>query len=112
MTGSVIDGEDVVQETMVKALEAFAGTSPIANVEGWLFRIAHNAALDHLRRRARQATARADKDLDMIVDPESATEDRQIAAASLRTFMSLPVAQRSSVRPGAFTRRTIGSSRR
>ena len=33
----------------------------------------------------------------MIADPTSPTEDRQIATASLRTFMRLPVAQRSTV---------------
>jgi RNA polymerase sigma-70 factor, ECF subfamily len=33
----------------------------------------------------------------MIVDPAIPTRDRQIAAASLRTFMRLPAAQRSSV---------------
>ena len=54
MTGSVIDGEDVVQEALAKALEAFPGSASIANPEGWLFRIAHNAALDFLRRRSRQ----------------------------------------------------------
>ena len=97
MTGSVIDAEDVVQEAMVKAIEAFTGAGPIASVEGWLFRIAHNAALDHLRRRARQDATYADKDLDTVPDPMTSTEDRHIAAASLRTFMRLPVAQRSSV---------------
>ena len=59
MTGSVIDGEDVVQEALVKAIEALPGTGPIANPEGWLFRIAHNAALDFLRRRARRQGRRA-----------------------------------------------------
>ena len=54
MTGSVIDGEDVVQEALVKAIEAFPQAGPIADLEGWLFRIAHNAALDFLRRRARR----------------------------------------------------------
>jgi RNA polymerase sigma-70 factor, ECF subfamily len=97
MTGSVIDGEDVVQEALVKAIEAYSGAGPIDNPEGWLFRIAHNAALDFLRRRARQEARSADKDLDMIVDPSDVTRDRQIAAASLRTFMRLPVTQRSSV---------------
>ena len=97
MTGSVIDGEDVLQETLVKAIEAFPHTGPLANVEGWLFRIAHNAALDFLRRRARQENARADEDLDMIADPDSEIDRRQAAAASLRTLMRLPVAQRSSV---------------
>ena len=97
MTGSVIDGEDVLQEALVKAIEAFPRTGPLANPEGWLFRIAHNAALDFLRRRARHETVRADEDLDMIADPDSEIDRRQAAAASLRTLMRLPVAQRSSV---------------
>src|SRR5216683_969134 len=97
MTGSVIDGEDVVQEALVKAIEAFPQAESIVHLEGWLFRITHNAALDFLRRRARQEAIRSDEDPDMIVDPVAPADDRQIAAASLRTFMRLPVAQRSSV---------------
>jgi RNA polymerase sigma-70 factor (ECF subfamily) len=98
MTGSVIDGEDVLQETLVKAIEAFPHTGPLANVEGWLFRIAHNAALDFLRRRARREGVQdGDEVLEAIADPDSEIERRQAAAASLRTLMRLPVAQRSSV---------------
>ncbi|WP_136618259.1 MULTISPECIES: sigma-70 family RNA polymerase sigma factor [Mesorhizobium] len=96
MTGSVIDGEDVLQEALTKAFEALPNAGPIANPEGWLFRIAHNAALDFLRRRARER-AFSDEDPDMIVDPVNPTVDRQTAAAGLHTFMRLPVAQRSSV---------------
>src|SRR5216683_6846887 len=66
MTGSVIDGEDVIQEALVKAIDAFPTAEPIANLEGWLFRIAHNAALDFLRRRARQEALRSDEDPEMI----------------------------------------------
>jgi RNA polymerase sigma-70 factor, ECF subfamily len=97
MTGSVVDGEDVVQEALVKAIEALPETPSIAHPEGWLFRIAHNAALDFLRRRARREAAHSDQDPDMTIDPVAAADHRQIAAASLRTFMRLPVAQRSSV---------------
>jgi RNA polymerase sigma-70 factor, ECF subfamily len=97
MTGSAIDAEDIVQEAIVKALEAFDGTGPIAHIEGWLFRIAHNAALDHLRRRSRQSAAQVAEDFDMMADPVMTSEDRHIAATSLRTFMRLPVAQRSTV---------------
>jgi RNA polymerase sigma-70 factor (ECF subfamily) len=97
MTGSVIEGEDVVQEAIIKAIEALPGAGPITHPEGWLFRIAHNAALDFLRRRARHDAARSDEDPDMVVDPANPAEDRQIAAASLRTFMRLPSAQRSCV---------------
>ena len=95
MTGSVIDGEDVLQEALIKAIEAFDAT--VTHPEAWLFRIAHNAALDHLRRRARENARRADEDPDMLIDPVTPAEDRLAAAASLRTFMRLPVAQRSSV---------------
>jgi RNA polymerase sigma-70 factor, ECF subfamily len=97
MTGSVVDGEDVLQDALVKAIEAFPQDGSISHPEGWVFRIAHNAALDFLRRRARQDAARSDEDPDMIVDPVTVAEDREIAAVSLRTFMRLPVAQRSSV---------------
>ena len=97
MTGSVIDGEDVVQEALVKAIKAYPQAGPIADLEGWLFRITHNAALDFLRRRTRQEATRSDEDPDMIAETTSTAEDRQITTASLRTFMRLPIAQRSSV---------------
>lgn len=98
MTGSVIDGEDVLQETLIKAIEAFPHTGPLANAEGWLFRIAHNTALDFLRRRTRhQAVQTAEEDLEAIPDPDTEIERRQAAAASLRVLMHLPVSQRSSV---------------
>jgi RNA polymerase sigma-70 factor (ECF subfamily) len=97
MTGSVVDGEDVVQEAIVKAIEALPDVGALASPESWLFRVAHNAALDFLRRRARQNAMSSDEDPDMVTDPAAPVDDRQIAAASLRTFMRLPVAQRSSV---------------
>jgi RNA polymerase sigma-70 factor (ECF subfamily) len=97
MTGSVIDGEDIVQEVLVKAIEAFAESQPIANGEGWLFRIAHNAALDFLRRRARQDALLSEEAFDMTADPVATTDERMSVTASLRTFMRLPTTQRSTV---------------
>jgi len=97
MVGSVIDGEDVLQDALIKAVAAHASVGKIGNPEGWLFRIAHNTALDFLRRRNRQEALRSVEEVDMIADQLDAVASRQIAAASLRTFMRLPVAQRSSV---------------
>ena len=97
MVGSVIDGEDVLQDALIKAVEAHAAAGNVGNPEGWLFRIAHNTALDFLRRRNRQEALRGPAEVDMMVDQLDAVESRQIAATSLRTFMRLPVAQRSSV---------------
>ncbi|HEV8579857.1 MAG TPA: sigma-70 family RNA polymerase sigma factor [Thermoanaerobaculia bacterium] len=51
MTGSVLDGEDVVQEALFQAyrkLDTFEDDRPLAP---WLFRIAHNRCIDLLRRR-------------------------------------------------------------
>src|ERR1700686_1773029 len=91
MTGSVIDGEDVVQEALVKAIEAFPRGGSTTLLEACLFRITHNAALFFLRRRPRHNAALSDEDPDTMVDPVNAADDRQVAAVSLRTFMRLPV---------------------
>jgi RNA polymerase sigma-70 factor (ECF subfamily) len=51
MTGSVMDGEDVVQEALFEAyrkLDKFDDRRPL---KPWLFRIAHNRCIDFLRKR-------------------------------------------------------------
>jgi RNA polymerase sigma-70 factor (ECF subfamily) len=97
MVGSVIDGEDVLQDALIKAVESFASPGAIGNPRGWLFRIAHNTALDFLRRRKRQEAFQSGMEVDMIADPADAVLSREIASTSLRTFMRLPPAQRASV---------------
>ena len=57
MTGSIFDGEDVVQEALFQAyrmLESFDDSRPLTP---WLFRIAHNRCIDFLRRREVRAEA-------------------------------------------------------
>jgi RNA polymerase sigma-70 factor, ECF subfamily len=51
MTGSVMDGEDVVQDALFEAyrkLDQFDDSRPLSP---WLFRIAHNRCIDLLRQR-------------------------------------------------------------
>jgi len=60
MTGSALDGEDVVQEALFSAyrkLDTFDDTRPL---QPWLFRIAHNRCTDFLRRRGSAASAEAE----------------------------------------------------
>jgi RNA polymerase sigma-70 factor, ECF subfamily len=97
MVGSSIDGEDVLQDALIKAVEARPAAGVIHNPEGWMFRIAHNAALDFLRRRKRQDALRSAEEVEMIADELDDITSRQIASTSLRTFMRLRVAQRASV---------------
>ena len=95
MTGSAVDGEDVVQEAMLKALAARESVGSLDNPGGWLFRIAHNAALDFLRRRRHAPRSQTEEELAMVAAPEG--PDPDIATASLRTFLRLPSLQRSAV---------------
>jgi RNA polymerase sigma-70 factor (ECF subfamily) len=97
MAGSVIDGEDIVQDALLKAMEAFPRDQPIANPQAWLFRIAHNAALDFLRRRLRLEAVVTGPAAEDVADPEDEIARRQIAAMGLRPFMKLSPAERSSV---------------
>jgi len=97
MTGSAVDGEDIVQDAVIKALAALPNVGVIDKPEGWLFRIAHNTALDFLRRRARGPMMQHDEALDMIAAPDSPDQDYEAATMSLRTFMRLPALQRSAV---------------
>lgn len=95
MVGSAVDGEDVLQEALAKAAEAF--DAGVERPESWLFRIAHNTALDALRRRKRQALVRSEIDLGRLPDPGAAADARVAAGSSLAAFMRLPATQRSSI---------------
>jgi len=97
MTGSVIDGEDAVQDALTRAVEAFESLPSLHNPEGWIFRIAHNAALDALRRRMREEMLAANREVSLMREPKSAIDEHVAAEASLLAFMSLPVSQRSCV---------------
>ena len=50
MTGSAVDGEDIVQEALAKVYFRLPQLGHVENLRAWLFRVAHNKALDYLRR--------------------------------------------------------------
>src|SRR6187399_317223 len=50
MTGSVFDGEDVVQEALARAHQALADLNELPALRPWIFRIAHNVAMDNHKR--------------------------------------------------------------
>jgi RNA polymerase sigma-70 factor (ECF subfamily) len=94
LTGSVIDGEDVVQETLAKAFYALSMVSELPPLRPFLFRIAHNAALDLLRRYERK---HVDSTNDVAEAAFDEGPDPDVVRAALGTFLELPVAQRSAV---------------
>jgi RNA polymerase sigma-70 factor, ECF subfamily len=69
MTGSVLDGEDVVQEALFHAyrkLDTFDDSRPL---KPWLFQIAHNQCIDFLRRREARQKAEVAATVSDTVDP-------------------------------------------
>jgi RNA polymerase sigma-70 factor (ECF subfamily) len=57
MTGSVMDGEDVVQEALFEAYRKLEKFDDSRALKPWLFRIAHNRCIDFLRKRGVQIEA-------------------------------------------------------
>jgi RNA polymerase sigma-70 factor (ECF subfamily) len=94
LVGSAIDGEDVVQETLAKAYYALSLSPEVPPLRPWLLRIAHNTAVDFLRRYDRRF-------VEPVADiAESAAADDvgpEVLRAALSSFVALPVLQRSSV---------------
>jgi RNA polymerase sigma factor (sigma-70 family) len=91
MTGSAISGEDVLQDTFVKALHARSQGAAVDNFEGWLFRIAHNTSLDYLRDKSRHTVVPLTEEFEAPL-PES-----DLTAIGFQTFLRLPELQRCAV---------------
>jgi len=104
LMGSVIDGEDVVQDTMVRAFGALHDLE-LKDLETplrpWLFRIAHNRALDLLRGRAVRAAEPIDAATDVAdpssPDPVEMLMRQEAVKTAVSRFAELPTLQRSVV---------------
>jgi RNA polymerase sigma-70 factor, ECF subfamily len=96
MTGSVLDGEDVVQEALFQAyrnLETFDDERPLGP---WLFRIAHNRCIDFFRRRGIREEAEAafaSPDATPPVDPTGPALGRAVE----HLVLTLPPKERACV---------------
>lgn len=101
LVGSVIEGEDVVQDTLAKALVALDGLTETHQLRPWLFRIAHNRALDVLRSKAIRAAEPIEAAHDIIdqasPDPVETLMRQEAMKTAVSRFTELPVLQRSVI---------------
>jgi RNA polymerase sigma-70 factor (ECF subfamily) len=99
--GSVIDGEDVVQDTLVRAFVALQDLDEAPPLRPWLFRIAHNRALDLLRGREVRMADPIDGAANVAdpdqPDPLEMLMRKEAVKTAVSHFAELPTLQRSVV---------------
>jgi RNA polymerase sigma factor (sigma-70 family) len=74
MLGSTEDAEDVMQEVFVNAYRAMRGDSREINLRPWLYRIARNRCLNHLRK----PCAEAQESMDAVPVVEAASTHERV----------------------------------
>jgi RNA polymerase sigma factor (sigma-70 family) len=98
MLGSTEDAEDVLQEVFVNAYKAMLADEREINLRPWLYRIARNRCLNHLRK----PTADAQESMDMVPEVEAAStaekvHNREEFRQLLADVKKLPETQRSAL---------------
>jgi RNA polymerase sigma factor (sigma-70 family) len=91
-----VDAQDAWSETFIAALRAYPDLRPDSNVRGWLVTIAHNKAIDQIRKRNR--TPLPTEHLAEIADATAPTTTGETGDDALRAALdALPPKQRGAV---------------
>ena len=96
MTGSVMDGEDIVQEALFEAYRKLDQYDERRPLKPWLFGIAHNRCIDFLRKRKARSEAEAASEFTDTVEPPDLAH-LSIRPAVERLVTSLPPMERACV---------------
>lgn len=98
------EGEDLVQEVFLALFRHLRGSGARTNLQGWLFRVAHNLALKrHAEQRRERGYIHADGPaaygvLDPRQDPEEQLADAQERGRLMAVLNALPERDRHCVR--------------
>jgi RNA polymerase sigma-70 factor (ECF subfamily) len=97
--------EDLAQETFIKVLNAIDSYRPEHKFSSWIFKIANNAAIDHLRRRELET-------LSLEGAPDAITSERQEATAlQVRDRTESPLEELEARELGSQIERAIAALR-
>lgn len=110
MLGSVVDAEDAVQESMLRALKGMDRFAERSSMQTWLYRIATNVCLDTLSATSRQRL----RPLDTSEHPERVRDDlvldkrpREWWVEPIPDAMALPAADQCDPAEHAILRESI-----
>jgi RNA polymerase sigma-70 factor (ECF subfamily) len=100
MTGSVVDGEDVVQDSILRAYAMMESDKEPPHFRAWIFRVAHNRAIDFLRGRGRRRVEPLSEAAAVAAeggDPDASLTQGEAVRAAVSRFLELPPLPRSAV---------------
>lgn len=86
----VPDAEEIVQEVFLALFEHLREGSSRANLQGWIFRVAHNLALKRRLRAQRESSAPAEPPVDWSPGPETLAVEQQRCERLQAVFRALP----------------------
>lgn len=99
LAGSAADGDDLVQDTVERALKSLHTWEPGTRLDSWMFRIAKNRFIDKQRTAKRHPVAGSDvlEVADPALDGEREIEARSSLRSVVKALQELPDEQRHAV---------------
>src|SRR3954447_15023514 len=91
------DAEDVLQDVFVRAYGALRNDNREMNVRAWLYRVAHNRCIDHLRRPIPPAAELFEVSRKPLHDPVEEAQRRDDLRQLVHDVSNLPDQQRSAL---------------
>src|SRR5215218_8430186 len=91
------DAEDVLQDVFVRAFGALRADDRQVNVRAWLYRVAHNRCIDHLRRPTPPPAEIFEMSRKPLHDPIEEAQRREDLARLISDVGRLPEQQRSAL---------------
>lgn len=85
------DSEDIVQETFLALFQHLRRGKSRENLQGWLFRVAHNLALKKRQRGRREGNQLPDPGAaaDLMIDPAPSPEDQVAASQNEKRLLAV-----------------------
>ena len=96
MVGDRDDAHDISQITFIKAYERISDYNPSYRFFSWIYRIAVNESLNHIKRQARRVPLQSERPTSEP-SPESACHGHELGQLIQESLMQLPARQRATM---------------